>query len=424
MSATFIEPIPDTARIYVVWHPEYRAGAELARDIFNWFRLPSGYGIPVFYRSAPEGKKGVPPDVDTAKCRRNLIVLLADEHMVADHGWRHWLGGFFTDDGKPAQGILLYPVALHRTAYNLPEKFRALNFIPLQDSKGRGTELAPVSYQQQKDRLLKQLTEAFARLLIASDAAGEEREKVRIFISHAKADSTEKAKALRDYIYRETQLSAFFDENDIALGSQFANVLNSTLERESAALIALQGDRYASRPWCRREVQMFRKPRQLRETLKRTEQANDLGPEGRTVWLTLPVLLIDAMQGETDTLAIPELGSAPMLRWRDQGEPRYIGMLLRDCILRAFHLQSARKIAAALSDDLQHAGARAIINWTPDPLSISLLSARAKQLNGVRPREIVYPAGRLSGQEIDVFEDLFEKTRFRTYGDLQRPTTK
>ena len=42
-----------------------------------------------------------------------------------------------------------------------------------------------------------------------------------MFLSHAKRDGTGPARRLRDYIYSQTQLTAFFDENDIAYGSVF-----------------------------------------------------------------------------------------------------------------------------------------------------------------------------------------------------------
>ncbi|MEI8345296.1 MAG: carbamoyltransferase HypF, partial [Candidatus Omnitrophota bacterium] len=46
--------------------------------------------------------------------------------------------------------------------------------------------------------------------------------KIKIFLSHAKSDGTTPARRIRDYIYSQTQLAAFYDENNIPLGSAFA----------------------------------------------------------------------------------------------------------------------------------------------------------------------------------------------------------
>ena len=156
--------------------------------------------------------------------------------------------------------------------------------------------------------------------------------KVRIFLSHAKADGAEEARGLRDYIYQQTQLSAFFDENDIALGGQFADVLDSTIRTGTAALIAVQSDVYAHRPWCRREIQLFREPRTLwnawhggpvrarrgpapvqetidGESARRAEMRKQAG-----IWVLDPLIVVEAMKGKSIGRSIPELGNAPAIR--------------------------------------------------------------------------------------------------------------
>jgi hypothetical protein len=42
-------------------------------------------------------------------------------------------------------------------------------------------------------------------------APGDPLPKVNVFLSHAKQDGTVSARRLRDYIYSQTQLAAFFD---------------------------------------------------------------------------------------------------------------------------------------------------------------------------------------------------------------------
>ena len=143
---------------------------------------------------------------------------------MTDFAWRDWLVKLSNAAEADAMRTILYPVAFHPTAYKLPAEIRRLNFISPHGSAGRGTKLEESTPTTIQKSLLKRLTEAFARVLIRRDAnktlreADAEPPKVKIFISHAKADGTDQARSVRDYILQETQLSAFYDENDIALG--------------------------------------------------------------------------------------------------------------------------------------------------------------------------------------------------------------
>jgi hypothetical protein len=390
-----------TATIYVLWHPGFGVGRQLATAIFNWFRLPSGFGIPVFYRSKPSGGRisGQPLEIPLLQSELNLLVVLADEQMVADDKWRDWLVELATAAEADPKRTILYPVAFHPTAYKLPAEIRRLNFISPLSSAGRGAKLEAGTPTTIETRLLKWLTEACARVLVRRDdtkslrQADAEPPKIKIFISHAKADGTDQARAIRDYILQETQLSTFYDENDIALGYKFSRVLEDTLLFEAAALIAIQGDRYADRPWCRREIQLFRKPAHL-------------GPERSDVWQLHPVLLVDAMKGNEISRSIPELGNSPAIRWQDGDEHRYIDALLRDTILRSYHRRAAMRLLPIPG--------RAIVNWTPDPLSIYEVVRQVSSLD-----EIIYPDGGLSGMDLDALRELFPQLTFRTFNEAQ-----
>jgi hypothetical protein len=459
----------DIARIHLLWHEQFGAGRQLAREVFNWFRLPNGAGIPVSYRCERLDGKLVPLPLERAQA--NLIVILVEEHMVTDPEWRNFLTKLAEKSQALPQRVLLYVVALHPTAYNLPRELRALNFLsPLPSAGGRGAQLGDVSTPVLAARLLKQLTEAFARVFVRRDwtrhalpVAEAEPPKVRIFLSHAKADGGEEARQLRDYIYSETQLSAFFDENDIGFGNRFGRVLEETLESEAAALIAIEGDAYASRPWCRREVRLFREPRNL--ALERFRQAIARARRGlptrwprptrSDLWIVQPVLVINTMSGKRDepTTAIAELGNSPMLRWQEEKKYLYINALLRETILRSF--------SQRVAESLPRKPGRLIINWAPDPLSIHQLlrnnanladdfadlievasgagapfattfQSRSRLAPALRGRlqlarligaqqegELAYPDGALSGVELDYLRDCFPHLHFLSYGEVQ-----
>ncbi|MFN7611667.1 MAG: toll/interleukin-1 receptor domain-containing protein, partial [bacterium] len=121
---------------------------------------------------------------------------------------------------------------------------------------------------QTERSLLKQLTEAlYAHFMADLDQASEPgATKISVFLSHAKTDGTTPARGLRDYIYSQTQLAAFYDENDIAFGALFAKTLDDKLESSrTAAMIVVRSAAYFERPWCRRELAMFRRPRKWLE---------------------------------------------------------------------------------------------------------------------------------------------------------------
>ena len=171
-----------------------------------------------------------------------IVLPLIDEHVVADPAWRYWLRDLAADRSR-----VMMPVSLDPTAYNMPSPIREMNFI-----RPAGLPLAPDNadgFRRVKRSLLKQVTEWMCRILLprrrdapTSDALMTEGlPKVSVFLSHAKADGTVPAKRIRDYIYSQTQLAAFYDENDIAFGSAFAHVIDRALDAgETAALIAVQ----------------------------------------------------------------------------------------------------------------------------------------------------------------------------------------
>jgi hypothetical protein len=164
--------------------------------------------------------------------------------------------------------------------------------------------------------------------------------KITIFLSHAKVDGTAPARRIRDYIYSQTQLAAFYDENDIPFGSAFGRVLHNSVEGvQTAAMIAIRSAKYATRPWCRRELSLFRRPL-LEPTPGQTER-----------WRVNPLLVVDALDGGPRTLGIPELGNAPAIRRGENvpnQEEQVVTTVLRDALLAACHAAVGRMIPERL----------------------------------------------------------------------------
>lgn len=412
-------PIPE---IYVLWHPRCALGEVLARRIHGWLRPGNGLGPQVFYRSLPapdappgglppplpgEFRPGQPAASGSRVANLQIVLLLIDEQMIADASWRFWIAQLGSP-GQLATSRKFLPVALDSTAYNAPEALRALNFLrpaglplPADEQPGSGPATETVGRS-----LLKQLTEALCRLMLgrapspaAQNPAGEPGQpKIVIFLSHAKVDGTVPAKRIRDYIYSQTQLGAFFDENDIPFGSAFGRVLQSNVESEqTAALIAVRSARYASRPWCRRELALFRRP------LQESGTPPGLGER----WRLNPVVVVDALESGGRTSGIPELGNAPLIRWAEEvpdQEEQVVTTLLRDALLAAFHSAVGRTLAGA-PDVI-------VVNWLPDPTTL-LHIPRVREAN--EDLRVHYPGRGLSGLELDILDEFFPRLAFHSF---------
>jgi hypothetical protein len=415
-------PIPE---IYVLWHPRCELGEFLARRIHGWLRPGNGLGPQVFYRSlpAPEAPtgglppplpgemRGAPPTGTAPRVSNLQIVLpLIDEHMIADAAWRHWLAQLASQSIAPESREFM-PVALDSSAYNAPERLRERNFLRPAGASNAGP-MGDAEKEMLSRSLLKQLTEAMCRMMLgknADPAANPSSQatrdgaapKVKIFLSHAKVDGTVPARRIRDYIYSQTQLAAFYDENDIPFGSVFRRVLDQGVQgEETAALIAVRSARYASRPWCRRELSLFRRP--LPETPD---------PQMATRWRLSPVVVVEAIEGGGRTAGIPELGNAPLIRWDDavpEQEEQIVTMLLRDAMLSAFH--------AALGRNLPEQPDRIILNWLPDPTT--LLHIPRVRDTAAGDLKVFYPGRGLSGLELDILFEFFPNLEFRSFEEV------
>jgi hypothetical protein len=414
--------------IYVLWHPAHVVGLTLANRIYGWLRPGNGFGPDVFFRSsAAPGTEpgGLPlplpgevrpgtgqietPSQSVAPVNLQIVVLLLESNLVADPMWRYWLSSLAKSATTPLR--LFLPVALDSTAFNLPRPLAELNFL-----RPSGLPLCDAANPQFESKLeavvrslLKQLTESLCRLMLAptlaanpNPAADAPDNKITLFLSHAKIDGSVPARLLRDYIYSQTQLAAFYDENDIPFGSAFAQVLQSSVSASrTAALIAIQSARYASRPWCRRELSLFRTPI--------AEQNSASGAEH---WRLNPMVVVSALEGGKMTAGIPEVGNATHFGWSanvpDQ-EEQIVTLLLRDVFLAAYHSALGHSIATTAN--------QIVINWLPDPTTL-LSIPRIRDASS--PLDVFYPGRGLSGLEIDILDEYFPNVFFRSFDQASR----
>jgi hypothetical protein len=414
MSAAQAVPIPEA---YVLWHPKCAIGETLAKRILEWLRPGIGMGPEVFYRSLPapgEGQYGLPLPLPGEKDRTlpvpaanhakrtdlQIVVALIDENFVAELPWRYWLERLADPAASGVKRIIL-PVALDATAYNMPDRIRQLNYLRPVGAPAT-MALGTPEFEAMARSLLKQLTEAMCRLLLPRPAAseGSDSPKVNVFLSHAKQDGAVPARRLRDYIYSQTQLAAFFDENDISYASAFSTAIQNSLDSlDTAALISVRSAQYAFRPWCRREFSLFRRPRQ---------EATRKGEPQR--WRLYPSLVVEALEGREISYGIPEAGNCPMIRWNEADsslEELIITTVTRDAMLASFH----SALGASLASDPR----QIVINWLPDPTTL-LHIPKIREGGKV---DLLYPGRGLSSLELLTLGDFFPSVTFLAFEQVR-----
>jgi hypothetical protein len=111
--------------LYVVWHPRFKRGADLANQLFAHFsRDPAhptlrGLGIPVRFRNAPAfGTVGLPTSVPINAARRSAVVVFVDDEMTADPAWCKYVHDLWQDGHRSENDHRLFPVAFTKHAGN------------------------------------------------------------------------------------------------------------------------------------------------------------------------------------------------------------------------------------------------------------------------------------------------------------------
>jgi hypothetical protein len=372
--------------IYVVWHPGFERGRELAERIYAHFsRDPErpnarGIGIPVFFRSATPADDQAPPSISIESARHTTVIALVDVEMITGSpAWKSYVTNLWEETSARPERHRLFPVAFTKGAYNLSRAIGEANFIRLQNEP---PETAP-------SRLLNRLTNDLARLLTQRPTvASLERPaeppasptKIRLFLSHAKLDGEKTALALRDYIQDNLALDTFFDTIDIAAGFRFKDEIESGID--NAAIAVVHTDAYASRIWCQHEIIRAKR-------------------HGR------PVVVIDAIE-EGEARSFPYIGNVPTIRWR-AGEPgrteAVIGLVLRE-VLRAEYFQQHFEDLRGLFDVPE--AVRAL------PRAPELLTCLALRAQTGKVPYFVYPDPPLAAQEVELLSELDPNLRLTT----------
>lgn len=287
--------------IYVVWHPDFKDGQNIAEQIYSCFNhdinapLARGIGIPVYFRSVSASEDvATPLPINLNEAHRSVVIVLINSGLgtPAKKDWQQYIRNLYAEIEESKGNHRMFPVSMTQPALSAGI-LEAPNFIRYHDFEAG----------KQNEHLLIWLTHELGRFLgePRQNAAHIEQSAppVKIFISHAKRDGLELAEKVLNAV-SATPADKFFDKFDIAPGHDFAKEIAASVS--SSVLLVIQTDAYSTRPWCRREV------------LKAKE-------------LQCPIIVVNALN-TNEIRSFPYLGNVPVIRWTGENLPSIIGLAL------------------------------------------------------------------------------------------------
>ncbi|MCU0866310.1 MAG: toll/interleukin-1 receptor domain-containing protein [Planctomycetes bacterium] len=411
----------------MAWHSDAEDADFLARDLYRWFRgdpfdlQACGTGIPVLFRRWKEGGAAPEPVPLPSGGGIRVLVPLVDENFVISTRWRNFVHrsvGQSVRDAREADAgdasdadarmTIVLPVALHPGAFELAGAVASLNFLRPDPPSVPAIETAEQRRRRRAGVVRHQLTEAIGRLLLARnqgfrvDQFAAPPAPISVFLSHAKADGVEIATDLRQEIRSRGQMQSFHDENDLAFGFEYQRALQRAVREQSAAMVVVLTDRYASRPWCRRELRTMRAVQML-------PGADGLERIGKLS----PVVVVDALQ-EQAVEHLPELGPSPVLRWRPEQCGAVIDRVLFQVLQYAHDLQRAARLHAALPK-----AARAstwVVNAAPDLTVLATISNLARAARCRNP-VLLYPDPGVTADTRRAWAEWFPGLKCRSFDE-------
>ncbi len=372
--------------IYVVWHPSFKSGSDIAAKIQSRFRrnllvdVGGSNSISVLLRTS-EDPAQVPLKINFSDSEATAVVALIDENLAQSDFWVSYLQDAVAQTSSQRLTKLVFPVAINEEAYRTGKPLEDINFIRWHTWVGDTDE--------NEARLLYELTYQFCRMLkqILANPSGHGQlaaylERVRIFLSHSKHDEYGAAIAteIQRTISSQTDLTAFFDVLNIPPGLRFSDVLMANIEL--SAVIAIHTDSFSSREWCRREI---------------------LEAKRHGVPLVVANAIVDF-----EERGFPYMGNVPVVRLEPDAKHRISTVVARliDEVFRSLlwkcRIRSARERAGEGIEFLGRA---------PELVSvITLLEGLSEP-----PSVIVYPDPPLGEEELNLFEKVAQGSEFRSF---------
>jgi len=365
--------------LYVVHHPDCKMAGDLAGKLYEWFRLGYQTGdtgsvsIPFWIRCQLSPVGGLNPRIEFDDASLNIVILLSSHEMVLDRDWRKALLDLQIEIAKrrnssgddcPSSGpsglpsqIELLPAVLDDSFYNLTPIYENHNPLRLSHLESDEAKMAV---------LRRGVLEMTARTVSASlHEKGSGTGEMRVFLSHAKRDGTSIAEALRDAIRRFGQLTPWYDSNDLAISQGWTKTLNAAMDSTTEGMIAVVTDAYPTRPWCRKELQTARTPREYRPNPPGNRSASK-------VFALQPVIAVMQL-GSNWTRGLATLEGIPRVGWSTaqplQSIEGIVDRLVLEMMLHKVRRKTALDLALRANDPSVW-----FLTWVPDGWTLAQLA--------------------------------------------------
>lgn len=390
MGDTHLRQVPT---IYVLWHPNYRPGAELADATYRHYTgalfKEGAPNLQVFRRSQLPAGAAIPLPIDFAPTDTVAIVPILEESLTSDPDWVSYLDELAARvDGRNQR---LIPVAIDKTAVGLGGRLGPIQAMRWFEWTNRDDEM-------KRRKVLMELSHELCVMvrhgLMAYDQAPKQeaslrtyRDKITVFLSHSKHDAYgfQLAQAMETRIREDTRLDTFLDVTDLPPGMPFDEVLYEYTE--NSTLLVIQTDSYSSRAWCQREVLSAKRHR-------------------------VPILVINCIDQHEDR-SFPYLGNVPVFRL-DPGlavsEPdsegtkrvvwRTVDLILRDFLWR-YRVERGRTKEDG-------------VVFLPRPPELLDLPAILYE-DQLKSKVVVYPDPPIGSPQIDLLESMRSGLAFRSF---------
>lgn len=412
--------MPAAVTLYIVHHPELNTTSQIARELHLWFRLgdsignQSDAGLPVWYRrevrAAADKPGGIDfhPEIRFEDSRLNVVVLLVDQHFVASVDWCNAAERLVQQYEQEESRLLILPVALHDSFYRLSTVYEKHNPIRLLDEPDpRRSSIA----------LRRLVSECITRRLRQKSVA-DLPAKLEVFLSHAKADGRKVAEMIRDSLSQFGQLEAWYDANELAFGQNWKEKICKAAGKNTAAMISIVTDTYASRPWCRTEVEVARTPQPVGNS--------------RRIWKLQPAVAVH-VTGSSWSRTMQGVAGMPRIGWNianpSASVAAIVDRLMLETMLSHSHRHTARQLERKMAkgstpEKLQDT---LFITWTPCHYTLAKLRESVNQKQNDRSSEIqtiVFPGNDLRAAEASDLQPILKtfgtNTRLLSFEDAFR----
>lgn len=421
--------------VYVLFHEECPESAALAKALFTWLRMQDDEGrsneagLPVWYRcriAKEEGieedragvkKANLSPGIQWKQATLNVVVVLVSDRMVDDIAWRRALQADIVEyKRRPLEGErapLILPVGVDDSLRRLVFLTQDTQAIAIGAPMEQGVSFSDKdpAFKRRARLLRRGVTEAIARALrteVPVEAAGkteaaaspggpgEEEEPaprpIEVFISHAKRDGRMVAESVRDRLAGHSQLKAWYDANELPPGYAWDHPMIKAVENDTAALVSVVSDAYATRFWCREEVRLARTPRRI-------------GPAGCRVWAVRPAVGVN-IGGTGERRPMAPLSNVVHIGWEGMeangdAVEELVDRLLLEVLVSEFYRRVCLEIDRSINRDLKIV----LLTFPPTPWTLARLtgdlsSGAATGSPPVLPTHIAYPGFGLRAGEL------------------------